>query len=497
MKVAIRADASARIASGHIRRCKALADQLRQRGASVRFVCREHPGHLIPLLSRAGYRVAVLPDEDVDQATDADATIAALDGFTADWLVVDHYALGEEWESRLRHHVGRILVIDDLANRRHVCDALLDQNWVGDTTARRYDDLVPNACRRLLGPRYALLDPAFAQLRRNLSSRDGIIRRLLVFFGAVDSCNQTVAVLQALQHPEFADIVVDVVVGHANPHEAEIQSMVDARAGTAAHRDLPNLSVLMATADLMLAAGGATTWERCCLAVPGLVTAVAANQVPATEALADLGVQQFIGHGFEVKAEDWAHALREAMRHPQRLRSYSAAASRITDGLGAGRVAATLDVHPSDISIRRVSADDECLLLEWANDADVRRNAFSHDPIAADAHHAWFEERLASPACLFLIGQDAWGLPIGQVRFDFRAADAVVDVSVDAAFRRRGAGVALMRAALDVLRAEGRCARVVAEVLDGNRASERMFRHCGFDAVAPERAGSSRFVLSL
>src|SRR3990172_245647 len=275
MKVVIRADASSRVGSGHVMRCKTLAEELRRRGAEVQFVCRDDPGHLIALLTREGYRVAVLPAADAAESADADATTSVLGGFAPDWLVVDHYGLGEEWESRLRAHVSRIFVIDDLANRPHACDALLDPNWFGATTPHRYDNLVPRSCRRLLGPRYALLHPLFAQLRRILPPRDGLIRRVLVFFGAVDSWNQTTAVLEALRAPAFAGLAVDVVVGHANVHGAAIEAMVRDLAGGALHRKLPTLAGVMARADVMAGAGGATTWERCCLGLPAVVAATA------------------------------------------------------------------------------------------------------------------------------------------------------------------------------------------------------------------------------
>ena len=498
MNVAIRTDASSRIGSGHVRRCKTLADELRRRGASVRFVCREHPGDLIPLLSNAGYCVAVLPAVDAGQAADADATISALHGFAPDWLVVDHYGLDEEWESRLRDHVGRVFVIDDLANRRHACDALLDQNWFGAATDRRYDDFVPVRCRLLLGPRYALLHPLFAQLRRSPPPRDGVMRRLLVFFGAVDSCNQTVAVLHALRAQEFAGIGVDVVVGHANRHATDIEAMVQGRVGAALHRDLPNLAGLMAGADVMAGAGGATTWERCCLGLPAVVISIAENQKRLTAALGAAGVQYSLGDGSSVTVVDWVRALHELRSSPDRVRAYSTAASRLTDGLGVLRMAAVVQEQPIEPRLRRAGPEDEWSLLEWANDPEVREQAFAPRSISPETHRAWFQKKLADPHCVLLIAEDVHGLPIGQVRFDCDANEAVVDISVDPALRGRGVGQALLRGAIDAFRAEGRKEEVVGEVLPHNHASRGMFLKVGFRAVppAPGRGDGHRFVLS-
>lgn len=486
MNVVIRADASSTIGSGHVMRCRTLADELARRGATIRFICREQPGNLAPLLRDAGYAVAMLPAAAaaVAQARDADESLAALDTTRPDWLLVDHYALGAEWESRLRPRVGRILAIDDLADRAHDCDVLLDQNWCGADTQHRYDGLTSSDCRRFLGPRYALLQPVFAQLRKCLPRRDGELRRVLIFMGAVDSGGQTLAALQALTDPALAALAVDVVIGGANRSTAEIEQLASARPHTTVHRVLPNLAALMTRADLMLGAGGSTTWERCCLGLPGIAVIAGENQRALTEALADAGIQPQLGKVAGVTAAHWRDAITALLREPAQLRSYAGAALRVTDGLGAQRIAAAMATQAPALSLRPATAADEELLLDWANDADVRNNAFSKAPITAEGHHAWFRSKLADGNCMILIGQDRYGMPAGQVRFDLGADTATIDVSVDPALRGRGAGELLMQRALDTLRAGGCRKTVVAEVLLANTASQRMFERLGFQAAA-------------
>jgi UDP-2,4-diacetamido-2,4,6-trideoxy-beta-L-altropyranose hydrolase len=186
MNITIRTDASTRIGLGHLVRCRTLATALRDQGATVRFICRAHPGHQIAALRADGLDVTALPappdqeaaDGDyaawlgVPQAQDAAETIAALAADRPDWLIVDHYGLDVDWEQALRPHVGRILVIDDLANRRHDGDLLLDQNYAPAGTTR-YQGLLPPGARTLLGPAYALLRPEYAQHRQTLRPRNG------------------------------------------------------------------------------------------------------------------------------------------------------------------------------------------------------------------------------------------------------------------------------------------------------------------------------------
>ena len=179
-------------------RCLVLADAIRHQGGDAVFVCREHDGHLCDLIEELGFAVSRLPAPKAEyQANntlrnaawlgvpwqeDAEQTRVAIEpeGGNPDWLVVDHYALDERWESALRASVGRIMVIDDLADRRHNCELLLDQNLVAQMHTR-YADKVPTACGMLLGPEYALLQPIYAELHDRIPPRGGPVRRIFIF----------------------------------------------------------------------------------------------------------------------------------------------------------------------------------------------------------------------------------------------------------------------------------------------------------------------------
>jgi UDP-2,4-diacetamido-2,4,6-trideoxy-beta-L-altropyranose hydrolase len=168
MNIVIRADAAVHIGSGHVMRCLTLADELRRHGASVTFICRDWDGHLQTHIMGKGYECVLLPRSEtafhaeddeyahwlgVPIATDAAETLAVCAGLRkrVDWCITDHYAIDARWHSELRPHVGKIMVIDDIANRPHDCDLLLDQNLY-DNADERYKQLVPAHCRLLLGP---------------------------------------------------------------------------------------------------------------------------------------------------------------------------------------------------------------------------------------------------------------------------------------------------------------------------------------------------------
>ena len=235
LKVVFRCDASILMGSGHVMRCLTLANELREQGADITLICRKHPGHLFDLIESSKHRLLRLPfaatsatgklahahwlgatqEEDSKQTVEALKTIERVD-----WLVVDHYALDVEWEAAIRSYTKHIMVIDDLADRVHDCDVLLDQNLHRAEMETRYEKLIPPQCKKLLGPKYALLRPEFKKARSNLKVRDGSVKRIFVFFGGSDPTNETGKALQAIQQLGRTDIAIDVVVGSTNPHQS-------------------------------------------------------------------------------------------------------------------------------------------------------------------------------------------------------------------------------------------------------------------------------------
>jgi len=325
MKILFRTDASVEIGSGHLMRCLTLADQLRAEGAEVAFVCRELPGAMFDLLHTCGYRFAKLPLAEVgkdSQQFDAEETIQAAGQLfpdSIDWVVVDHYELDVLWERMLRPHVCKLMVIDDLANRSHDCDLLLDQNYYRDQD-QRYLGLVPEKCVTLLGPEYVLLRPEFAETKQRIRVRNGSVQRILVFFGGSDSTNQTQKALEALRLLERPDIEVDVVVGSTNPNRNTIQALCDELPNVTFHCQVSNMAELILNADLAIGAGGAAMWERCYLGLPTITVVFAANQESTTEDVARLGAIEYLGWSDQLDASDYANCLKRLIGNHRRVK---------------------------------------------------------------------------------------------------------------------------------------------------------------------------------
>lgn len=322
MRVLVRTDASVDIGSGHLMRCLTLAERLREDGAEVSFICRDLPGAMFDMLQSHNFPFGKLPPIQFSQELDAQLTISTAQSLFADgidWVVVDHYSLAAEWEGLLRSHTHKLLVIDDLANRLHDCDMLLDQNYYRDFELR-YKNLVPNFCLTLLGPAYVLLREEFIHAKNKLRERDGVIRHILVFFGGSDPTNQTQKVLDALKLLQLKDIKIDVVVGIANPHKDLIRTQCNQSSEFNFHCQVSNMAELISNADLAIGAGGAAMWERCYLGLPTITVVFATNQQSTTEDVAKLGAIEYLGWSDQLDASDYANSLKGLIDNPLRVK---------------------------------------------------------------------------------------------------------------------------------------------------------------------------------
>lgn len=301
MKIVIRVDASIEIGIGHIMRCLTLADALLKQAAEVSFICRVHEGNLIQYIKNKGYVVYslalslseenLLPYNDgnplahqhwlgTTQYNDAKVCEPILEELCPDWLLVDHYALDYHWQNQLKDKYKKLMVIDDLADRKHECDLLLDQTF--GRKKYSYKELVPHSCELLLGSQYALLRPEFSQwreysLQRRIAPE---LKNILVSMGGVDQNNVTSQILQILKTCDLPEeLTITIVLGISSPNiEIVKQIAVTMPNTTEVKVDVDNMAELMANADVSIGAAGATTWERCCLGVPSILIVLADNQ---------------------------------------------------------------------------------------------------------------------------------------------------------------------------------------------------------------------------
>ncbi len=493
MRVMFRADASAALGMGHVMRCLTLAEEFGRADAAVGLMARPMNDRIRAMAEMRGTQFHALTWEgssdessvsSYDWESDLAASVAILREWQPDWLVVDHYGLDERWERAVRAETGKLLVIDDLANRDHVCDVLLDQTY-----GRResdYANRVPSECTPLLGSQYALLRPQFRQHRVEATVRRETceqINRVLITMGGMDNANVTGTVVDVLSNFDWPALPsVDVLLSDAAPHKSAVQQQANASPlNVTVHAGVDDVAGLILGADLAIGAGGTTTWERCCLGLPSILTAVAENQRTVVDIVDRAGAaiviewpesyEQAVGAAIGRVLGDWRF-----------YHSLSRRSSSICDGLGCARVMAALGestVLDAPLALRPAQTADCDLLFHWQVQPGVRAHSRNPEVPSYREHTAWFDRVFADPGRHIFIAETG-GVPVGMLRLDQDNAEmnrAEISILVDPALHGRKIG----QRAISAIQELFPNLQLIAEVATENVASNRLFRSCGFE----------------
>ena len=356
MRVLIRADASPEIGSGHWMRCRSLSRALKREGAEVRFCGRAPEGRFreafaqeFPLISLpllGGQRIN--PAQDcwlpVPESEDASCTLKSVEtagDWRPDWIVVDHYGISALWHQQIRAAwpLVRIAVIDDLADRAHDADLLVDHNTFQGDLSERYRPWLPvdREVRLCLGPQFALIDSFHAGFHGALPPRERL-QRLLITLGGAGDVTLLEEILQVLASFPLQGLQIQLVQGGLACESVRIQSLCN-QLGVQRFSALPSLAPLMASADAAIGAGGTTTWERLCLGLPSITFALAPNQEHYSRVLADQGLIEYLGPAEDFDALALNQVLHKWLQDPDRLKRQSTQGMQLVDGQGCVRVA--------------------------------------------------------------------------------------------------------------------------------------------------------------
>jgi len=492
VNIVIRVDSSISIGSGHVMRCLALAAEMTLCDHSVVFICADFRGHLATLIKKQGCQVVLLPRKQEDVSADhmgnwlgckweidvEQCRQALNDVEKIDWLIVDHYAIDARWECAMAPCCESILVIDDLANRPHQCDLLLDQ-----TLNRRAFDYSPwlknKNTEMLLGSQFSLLRPEFsAQRGRALAARSQRCRvsKILLTMGGMDLDNISEMVLDALALVTEPSWRVTVVLGSGAPHYQSIQEKITQyNFEVELLTSIDNMAHLMAEADLAIGAAGTTSWERCSLGLPTILIQTADNQRLVAKELSSQGAVIFIGEGKQLKSKIILEALAYAENN---LSALSSATSSICDGKGAKRVANYIYLGKR-IILRAVTELDVDLIFQWQSEREARRYSRNTATPSYEQHTAWVAKRLSSSDPYLIIVFD--DQPVGVLRLDKLVLDNEYEVSILISFNYYGQGIGTE--ALTKLRRQYPSVTIVAEVHEDNLPSSALFKKLGYEQL--------------
>ncbi len=412
---------------------------------------------------------------------DSSDTIAFAREKRADWIVVDGYQFGAEYQNALKSAAFKVLFVDDYGHaRRYEADLILNQN--ASANAGLYAKRASHS-RMLLGPHYCLLRREFSNWKYWEREIPPVGTRVLVTMGGSDPGNLSGDIVDALSHARIAGLEAIVVLGGSNPHFNEVQNRIARGVKISIRSNVTNMPELMAWTDVAISSAGSTCWELCFLGLPSLLFDVAENQKPIARDLHDRGCAIHLGSPADFSSDRLADRLAGLLGSHEERHRMSDAGRRLVDGRGSERVASLMRC---DLKLRSVTEGDRDTLWKWANDPQVRAASFSPLPIALEEHNKWFAKKINDPNTTILIGENSAGRAVGQFRVDWRSEqEGEVGVSLAPEFRGKGLGTVLIEAAVNAVFAD-RGRRLHAFVKTDNRPSRRAFEQAGFDNLGEE-----------
>ena len=333
----IRVDSSTKIGYGHLIRCLALADTLKK-SFKINFICTNLNGNLISQICKKKFEVFRFntKSQRINVKKDAEKTISIIKKHRnkKSLLILDSYILSQEWENRVRPYVKRLIVIDDLMDRKHSCDLIIDQNLHTQMNSL-YTKSVPKNCIKLLGPDYAILRNQFIAQRKYAKIRSLPIKNILVSFGGTDNENHTLHALTSLKKLN-SDVNVNVVTGTANIGKKIIKNFCKKNFNYNYFEQVENMAKLMQVADLCIGSSGTTTWERCCVGLPAIAIVTSNDQKDIASAVSKNKCIINLG---KIKKSDNVNYVRlmKNLKNSE-LQNMSRNCMKLVDGKGAARI---------------------------------------------------------------------------------------------------------------------------------------------------------------
>ena len=340
----IRVDASPEIGIGHMLRCVALAEELRNTFDKIIFLSKKNSGSIIEVILKNGFEVSII-DTQIKKSLKNNSKLKneheiiknLLTSYkkNLNFLLIDHYDISSNYESLLRKIFKKIFVIDDLANRKHDCDLLIDQNYYKDLT-NRYMKLVSKNTITLLGPKYAILRSEFTNSKKINYKKNIFPKRILISFGGSDLTNECEKVLNAICSLKNKQFDVTAITGIHNQNFKQLKKQYVKNDNIQILNHTDNFSELLLNSDLCFGAGGTTTWERLYLGLPSIVTIISSDQKESVEFLSDKGHIINLGLAKNITTKTYVETLQKL--NPDLLYNMSLNNQKLVDGNGSIRI---------------------------------------------------------------------------------------------------------------------------------------------------------------
>lgn len=480
----LRADASPSAGAGHVMRCLALAQAWRGVGGSAIFVTPLGASPLQERLKSEGFetvRSTAPPGSVVDAMRTADIAREV----DARWVVVDDYHGDAGYQKILKDAGLRLMWIDDSSYSAHYyADVVLNQNLHACEAMYASRETYT---RLLLGTRHVLLRREFLMRKPPAKANVEQSRLILVTLGGFAPGSLACRIVTALQQVKSRQVQVALVGGYTQANHSALRGLRGkSRLPTQLVATAANMAEWMRRATLAISAAGSTSWELAYSGTPGILIAVAENQIPIAGELHATGAFISVGPASSVDFHKIGSLTEELLSDPERVAEMSQRAKKIVDGDGVSRVVGHLR---ADGVYLRVARENDCSLFwEWANDPVTRGSSLSTEQILLEDHVKWFDEKLHDPRHFMFVACRLDDRPVGQSRLHLRhSGEAEISIAMDPAERGKGLGAIVIDLSVRRIFHQTRVHTVHAYIKPSNRPSIKVFEKAMFEYMRTEK----------
>ena len=384
-----------------------------------------------------------------------------------DLLVIDNYDIDQVYEKHFRLFAKKIMIIDDLANRQHDCDVLLDQTYGRDPND--YKNLVPDNCTILAGSDYVLLRKEFILMRpKAIEKRQNTkeIKRILISMGGSDPDNDTLKALELVKKSGFKGNI-DVVLGFTENNLEQIKQYVTSMINKVDFHVNANMAELIYEADLAIGAAGSSVWERCCLGLPSVLFTIASNQKNIYELL----IKNKICYSHKDFTENNLYNI-----------GFNKNFCNLIDGFGVNRI--LIEVIMCDIfsiSLKHILPEDQDMLFDWQNIKDIRKYCNNSKIPSYEEHLLWFKNRIEQTHNPFWIIYDCDNNPVGAINLVYNYLNDYYDLGWYIIPDRQSKGLGTQ--ALKIITSLVRPIKLHAFVKPDNVLSQKALQKAAFEMI--------------
>lgn len=447
----IRCDASPIVGAGHAMRCYTIARELEKKGYKCTILTDENSYRFF-----SNFRSFERIDPNLFFDNPRKHTL----------FVIDHYDYDRKYEEGFRPYVSKIIVIDDLANRFHDCDYLIDYSPA--RTFEDYKKLVPEHCQLLLGLEYAILQLEFAQLRPQALKKRNETRKIdkvLVNLGGGNSKGNIIKILQLINESTYCGCV-DVALGFSFQLKSDISSFAKKMKNEVNLYTNADMPQLIYDADLSFGAAGVGAWERVCLGLPSLLIKIADNQEKN---------YQFLDSFFRQQGDmTLSQKFEFFLNNLEKLNECSNIYSKAVDGFGINRIIQSVEDNLAIVCLRQATIDDLLMTWTWQQEKSIRQYTFNKNAPTIEEHTNWFKQRLTDSLGVYCIicYKDT---PCGVINLQFNADLNMYELGylVSKSFQGKGIGSKAVLNAVGLVHPFKLYARVVPENIASLKAIEK------------------------